>query len=257
MTIINNKIIKNLYSKFTAALVLLAILINQSEAQVPNSFNDQLDQYLANDKNVEKILSRLREVGMKLQQKEMEERKKMQDENIKSLTKNFNPGHSPVWGNANAKVTIIEFSDFECPYCKKGADTLEEVKKKYNQNDIRVVFKNYPLPFHKNAEPAARAALAANVQGKFWEMYKELFNNQKSLSEEFFIDTAKKIGLDVAKFRADYSSEKIISQVKKDEEEGKKFGVSGTPAFFVNGQLLEGAQPIEEFVKVIDKELKK
>lgn len=167
-------------------------------------------------------------------------------------------GNAPTFGPKTAKVTIIEFSDFQCPFCAKGADVLNELKKKYG-NKIQVAFKNYPLPFHNHAEIAAVAGLCANEQSTnhFWKMHDEMFKNQDSLSASGLKKLAKNAGLKMEAFEKCLSENKYIDQVKADMEEGKKINVKSTPTFFVNGQLIAGAQPLEVFSQLIDEELAK
>jgi protein-disulfide isomerase len=165
-------------------------------------------------------------------------------------------GDSPVKGPEDAPVTIYEFSEFECPYCKKAKDTFESVLKDY-EGKVKVVHKNYPLPFHKAAKPAAHAALAAKQQGKFWEMYDLLFKNQKQLdqSTDTYVGYAKELGLNVEKFKKDMKAAAESNTIKEDMAMGKEVGVRGTPAFFINGQRLVGAQPASKFKSAIDKAL--
>ena len=167
-------------------------------------------------------------------------------------------GDAPIKGKPDAKVTVVEFSDFQCPFCAKGADILNELKKKYG-NKIKIAFKNFPLPFHKEAKIAAEAAMCANEQGsdKFWKMHDSLFKNQSDLKKEGLLKQAKALKLDMTKFTACLDGGKYGQRVMADMEEGKKVGVKSTPAFFVNGQLINGAQPIEVFSELIDKELAK
>ena len=165
-------------------------------------------------------------------------------------------GSSPVKGPKDAPITIIEFSDFECPYCSRANNTVEEVLKKY-PNKVKVVFKNLPLPFHKEAKPAAAAALAAGEQGKFWEMHDALFANQRGLNSAFYKTTAEKLGLDVDKFITDMKSEKVQKQIEEDTKLASQNGITGTPGFFINGVLLKGAQPLPAFQRVIDRWLEK
>lgn len=167
-------------------------------------------------------------------------------------------GNSPSMGGKNAKVTIVEFSDFQCPFCAKGAEILKELKKKYGDK-ITVAFKNFPLPFHNHAEMAAVAGLCANEQGveKFWKMHDEMFTQQDSLDMEGLKKMAKKLGLKIDNFEKCLSENKYLNQVKNDMEEGKKVKVKSTPTFFVNGQLINGAQPLEVFSELIDEALSK
>jgi len=120
---------------------------------------------------------------------------------------------------------------------------------------VRIVFKHLPLAMHKNAKAAAAATEAAHVQGKFWEMHDLIFANQKQLSAEKFYEHAATLGLDVAKFKKDYVSDAIKRKVETDSKEAASLGVSGTPAFFINGRFLNGAKPFEAFKELIDEEL--
>ncbi len=165
-------------------------------------------------------------------------------------------GNAPTFGNKNAKVTIVEYSDFQCPFCSKGADVLNKIKKKYGDK-VQVAFKNFPLPFHNHAEQAAVAGLCANEQGSklFWKMHDEMFENQESLDTEGLKKMAKKVGLKTAEFEKCLSENKTLAQVRADMEEGRNLKVKSTPTFFINGQLINGAQPIEVFSEIIDEEL--
>ncbi len=167
-------------------------------------------------------------------------------------------GTSPVLGSATAPITIVEFSDFQCPFCSRGADTVEQLVKKY-PNDVRVVFKHNPLPFHSSAPDASKAAMAAGEQGKFWEMHDILFKNQKEFKDanmkEMTSGFAKQIGLDVAKFQKDFADPKFDQIIKDDLALGSKLGVRGTPHFFINGERLSGAQPIDKFEAIVKAQL--
>src|SRR5437763_1839155 len=121
--------------------------------------------------------------------------------------------------------------------------------------DVRVAFKNNPLPFHQNAMPAAQAAVAAAKQNKFWEMHDKVFANQQDLSREAFEKYAKELGLDVAKFKADMDSQDTKTRIASEMAEAAKYGARGTPAFFVNGRAFSGAQPYDNFKKMVDEEV--
>lgn len=162
----------------------------------------------------------------------------------------------PGRGPESAKVTIVEFSDFECPYCSKAEDSVTQVMEKY-AGKVRLVFRHFPLTFHANAPKAAEASMCANEQGKFWEMHKQLFANQKALTVSDLKAHAQAVGLDKAKFDECLDNGKMKSLVEADTKAGGEVGVTGTPAFFINGKMLSGAQPASEFEKIIDAELKK
>lgn len=165
-------------------------------------------------------------------------------------------GKAPVLGPETAKVTIVEFSDFQCPYCSKASETVHEIKKKYG-NKVRVAFKQYPLPFHKDAKKAAIAALCANEQStdKFWKLHDVMFGDQTKLSVDELKKSAEKIGLKTEEFNNCLDSDKFAAQIEADIKQGQDLGVKSTPTFFVNGMLVSGAQPVEVFSDIIDDEL--
>jgi protein-disulfide isomerase len=162
---------------------------------------------------------------------------------------------SPVIGPADAKVTIVEFADFQCPYCLRANPTVDKILADYPK-EVRRVFKHFPLSFHQQAMNAHRATLAAKEQGKFWEMHDLVFKSPQSLDEATMKAHAKTLGLDLAKFEKDYASDKVKEVIDRDIKQGQTVGVRGTPAFFINGRLLSGAQPYEAFKARIDEELK-
>ncbi len=169
--------------------------------------------------------------------------------------KKVDVGSAPVRGPKNAPITVVLFSDFQCPFCGRVEPSITELEKAY-PSKVRVAWKNFPLSFHNNAKPAAEAALAANAQGKFWEMHDILFKNQQALTAADLEKYAKEIGLNVDKFKADVESHKFAAQIEADIKQGSALGVSGTPAAFVNGQLVSGAQPVDAFKKIVEAELK-
>ncbi len=162
----------------------------------------------------------------------------------------------PVKGPAQAPVTLVEFSDFQCPFCARAEPTLKQLEQLYG-NELRVVWKHQPLPMHPNAMPAAEAAEAAREQGKFWPMHEKLFENQTALSPEAYERFARELGLDLPRFRAALSSEKYRARIQEDMAQGARVGANGTPTFVIDGELLVGAQPLEAFQAVIDRHLQK
>ena len=160
----------------------------------------------------------------------------------------------PEKGGKNAPVTIIEFSDYECPFCKRAEDVVDQVVSTYGDK-VKVVFRDFPLPFHANARPAAEAANCAAAQGKFWEYHGKLFANQSALTPDKLNAYAGEIGLDQTKFAECVAQKPHAAAIDKDIADGQKVGVSGTPAFFINGRMLSGAQPFEKFKELIDEEL--
>ena len=159
-------------------------------------------------------------------------------------------------GPADALITIIEFSEFQCPFCTRVNPTIKKIMDTY-KDKVRVVFKHNPLPFHKDAPLAAQAANAAGKQGKFWEMHDVLFKNQKKAQAENINAYAKEVGLDMTKFAADLNSAENKKAVAADQALARQFGARGTPNFFINGRNLVGAQPFPAFKTIIDEELKK
>ncbi len=160
----------------------------------------------------------------------------------------------PTKGDAKAPVTIVEFSDFQCPFCAswfKGA--YSQINENYiKTGKAKLVFRHFPLSFHPEAQPAANASECANEQGRFWEMHDKIFNNQEQMNAANYKAWAKDLGLDTTKFNSCYDSKKYNSKVTADFSEGSGVGVSGTPTFFVNGQKIVGAQPFEAFKPAID-----
>ncbi len=168
------------------------------------------------------------------------------------------PGTGPTWGPATAKVTIIEFSDFQCPYCEAFfTNTYPQIKKQYGDK-IRFVFRNFPITsIHPYALGAALAAECANEQGKFWEYHDLLFSNQSSLGKDALVQYATKAGVaNAQQFSQCLDSQKYLDKIKGDLNAGVGYSVTGTPTFFINGNILIGAQPFEMFQAAIDNELR-
>lgn len=155
-------------------------------------------------------------------------------------------------------ITVVEYSEFECPYCERVLPSVERLMTEY-KGKVRWIVRDFPLSFHERARPAAVAAKCAAEQGKYWQMYKTLFANQQSLGDQDFERYADQIGIDKKKFKECVSKppEKLAKTIDMNIETGAKLGVSGTPAFFINGRRMAGALPYEEFKKVFDEELAK
>ena len=165
-------------------------------------------------------------------------------------------GDSPVRGSESAEITIVEWADFQCPFCVRVNPTLEKVAQEYGDK-VRFSFKHLPLSMHSKARAAHQAAEAAHRQGKFWEMHDRIFASPKDLSEETYLRYANEIGLDIDQYKSDFSSSSVRKKVDADLAEARELGVSGTPSFFINGRFLSGAQPYGAFARVIDEELAK
>ncbi len=166
------------------------------------------------------------------------------------------PGDSPSKGPKNAAITMVVFSDFQCPYCSRIEPTISQIEKDY-PGKVRVVWKNYPLPFHNNAKPAALAALAAGQQGKFWEMHDKLFENQQSLDQASLERHAQSLGLNMAKFKTAMAAPSASAMIDADMKQAAAVEVNGTPATFVNGRKIGGAYPYDTFKKVVEQEMAK
>ena len=153
---------------------------------------------------------------------------------------------------------VVEFSDFQCPFCAKAAQTVKQLKEKYGDK-IKVVFKQFPLSFHSQAKKAAVASLCAYEQGSnsFWKLHDEFFSNQANLAPAKIKEAAKKLGFDSKKFDDCLDNNKFIAQVEKDILQGRELGVKGTPTFFVNGMIFLDGHDIDKFSEFIDQELVK
>jgi protein-disulfide isomerase len=160
----------------------------------------------------------------------------------------------PSRGPDNAPIVLVEFSDFECPFCLRAHQTLGEVFKVYGDR-IRFVYRHYPLQNHPNARPAAEASACAAEQDKFWPYHDRLFANPTQLGAEDLKRHATAVGLDLSRFSTCVDSHKYRKLVEDDVAAGSALGVTGTPAFFINGRSLDGAQPFEVFKRLIDEEL--
>ena len=166
-----------------------------------------------------------------------------------------------IFGKKDAPITIVEYSDFQCPYCGRGYTTVREVQKEYGDK-VRVVFKHLPLDFHPMAMPAAKyfEAIALQDHGKAEKFHDEVFTNQTKLNQEgdkYLKATAKKVGANLTKLETDLKSDAVMARIKADMDEAKKFEFSGTPGFLINGVSLRGAYPAPEFKKIIDRQLAK
>jgi protein-disulfide isomerase len=161
---------------------------------------------------------------------------------------------SPVLGSPEAVVEIVEFSDFQCPFCSRVTPTLKQVQKDYGDR-VRIVFKHLPLGMHPKAPDAHAAAEAAHRQGKFWEMHDAIFANQQQMAPEKYVEYATQLGLDLERFKKDVADPAVRQRVEGDAEEAARLNVRGTPGFFINGRYLSGAQPLSAFKQRIDEEL--
>lgn len=165
-------------------------------------------------------------------------------------------GDHPSLGPADAPITIVEFSDFQCPACGRAFSTMKRLTQQY-QDKIRLVFRDFPLPMHPQAPKAAEAAACAKEQGKFWEMHDRMFTNQQRLAVADLKAVAAELGMDAAKFASCLDSGTYAMDWQNDLTEGRKYGVSATPTFFINGRMLSGAAAYQTFVNIVEEELQR
>ncbi|MCI5140334.1 MAG: disulfide bond formation protein DsbA [Candidatus Electrothrix sp. ATG1] len=170
-----------------------------------------------------------------------------------SFAQDIDTTGSPFLGKEGAPVSLVVFSDFQCPFCSKVQPLLDEISKK-NPDKLKIVFKHLPLKMHKQARPAALAAIAAHEQGKFWQMHDALFAVSKKLNKENIEKAAQDIGLDMEKFKKDLASPAVQEKLKKDMIDAGKAGVGGTPTLFINGRQVKG-RGADVLQKMIDQEL--
>lgn len=184
--------------------------------------------------------------------------KKMEDANkplSAEIAAGLAKGKAPSFGPEDAKVTVVEFSDFQCPYCSRAATAVDQIKEKYGSK-VRFVFRQFPLPMHENARGAAEAALAANAQGKFWQFHDKMFQNQGKLNREGLEGIAKDAGLNVGDFKKALDEKTFASQVDSDMKLGEGVAVQGTPTMFINGARVENPTSFEAISAQIDAALK-
>ncbi|MCY4643366.1 MAG: thioredoxin domain-containing protein [Bacteriovoracales bacterium] len=189
--------------------------------------------------------------------------RKRREEEKKELEKFFNEPLKPVIrkdenirGNAKAPITLVEYSDFECPFCSRAFVVVEELRKKYGDK-LRFIYKHLPLSFHSNARMAAMYYEGIRMQSgkKAWKFHDELLKNLNKVKngEKYFKSLARKLKVNMKKLVKDVRSEKVKNRIKEDEAEAKKFGILGTPGFIINGIPVKGAQPAAHFHGLIDK----
>ncbi len=238
-----------------AVLAAQSLLFAGTVPAQDKNFEEQMKKYLQTPEGQEAVGKAVEAYVRGLQNKAQKEEAQRQQNEMEEQFKNpvdVPVGASPVLGPKDAKVTVVEFSDFQCPFCRRGAATMDKLREIYPK-DVKIVFKNLPLPMHPHAESAAKAALAAGEQGKFWEMADALFQNQGKLGEELYEQKAKELGLNVEKFKKDMESPKVAEQIASDKKLAQELGLQGTPAFYVNGVAVRGAYPVDHFKKIIDR----
>lgn len=213
------------------------------------------------EKFIEVVNKAARDAQSKGSEKAAQEEASKREEEFKNPLKPEIDEKRAIHGPKDAKVTIVEYSDFECPYCSRGYQTIKEVMKAY-PNDVRVIFKHLPLDFHPKAMPAAKyfEAVARQSADKAYKLHDLIFEGQadlRSKGEDFLKASAKKVGADMAKLAKDLADPTLMDRINADIAEAQKFGISGTPGFLINGVSLKGAYPFSEFKPIIDKHLGK
>jgi len=211
----------------------------------------KLNDTLSVDKSVDSIKAGPREEILLL----VSSKSKTLQIAVLDFVQEINTAGSPFKGTAGAPVTIVLFTEFQCPYCSKMVSVINQVLEK-NKANVKVVFKNFPIPNHPFARKAAAAALAAARQGKFWELHDRLFQNYDRLNDQVVQEQARQLRLDMKKFQTDMNDPQIAQQINQDYQDGAKAGVRGTPTVFVNGSLLRN-NSLEGFQAAIDKELQR
>lgn len=161
-----------------------------------------------------------------------------------------------IQGPENARIELIEYGDYQCPYCREAYFRIKEVQKQFG-NDLRFAFRNFPITsMHQFSLHAALAAEAAGAQDKFWEMHDKLYENQEYLEDTFLLEYAGELGLDTDRFKKDFSDQRYYQKIKDDYESGIKMGINGTPGFFLNGRLYAGDWTGEEFIRDLEAYIK-
>lgn len=213
------------------------------------------------EKFIEVVNKAARDAQSKGSEKAAQEEGSKREEEFKNPLKPVIEEGRAIHGPKDAKVTIVEYSDFECPYCSRGYATIKEVMKAY-PNDVRVVFKHLPLDFHPKALPAAKyfEAIARQSAEKAYKYHDFIFDNQaelRSKGEAFMKESAKKAGADMKRLEKDLADPTLTDRITADTAEAQKYGISGTPGFLINGVSLKGAYPFSEFKPIIDRHLGK
>ncbi len=211
------------------------------------------------EKFIEVVNKAAREAQSRGAEKAAQEENSKRDEEFKNPLKPEIEENRAIWGPKDAKITIVEYSDFQCPYCSRGYQTINEVKKAY-PGQVRFVFKHLPLDFHPMAMPASKyfEAIARQDAEKAYKFHDLIFENQAALNskkEDFLKESAKKAGADMKKLEKDLADASLMDRINKDIAEAQKFGISGTPGFIINGVSLKGAYPFSEFKQIIDRHL--
>lgn len=250
--------------KISLAVAGLALASCASESQIRSLLEKNPEIiFSAIEKNPDKFMEVVQKASMAAQRKQQENMEKEEQARVENEMKNplqpAWPADRAVEGPADAPIKIVEYSDFQCPFCAKGFNVLKEVLKAY-PGKVQFMFKNLPLPMHPMAMPAAKRfeAIALQSPAKAYKFHDEIFQNQGKLSsdgEKFLDAAAAKVGANIAQMKKDMNGEKVKARIDADMAEAEKFGISGTPGFIVNGVSIRGAYPAETFKGIINKQL--
>ncbi len=245
-----------------AASVTLSALARAgepSEAQIKKALEKNPDLVLDVLRSHKKeFFDLVQEAAQEEQTRRQKEAQEAEEKAFETSFKNpFKPSldaKTHLRGNKDAKYTLVEYSDFQCPYCSRGYQVVEALRKKYG-SDLRFTFKNMPLPFHPMAMPAAQYFEAAALQSadKAWTLHDKMFENQANLSEDFIKKTAKELGLDLSRLEKDVKGDAVKAKIEADINEAKGFDFTGTPGFLLNGIPVRGAYPVEKFDSIIER----
>jgi protein-disulfide isomerase len=233
-----------------------------TDDQVEAVFETTKDRYIgkAEDEALSQVKNNLRQARISMRRAEF--LKQLRDRSTIAIhldppRQKIKADDTRAKGPSNAPVTIVEFAEFQCPYCAQSAGTLKQLEEKYGDK-IRVVFRDFPLVgFHQFAAKAAEAASCANEQGKFWELFDKLFANQSNLKVPALKQYAAELKLDATRFDQCLDSGKYSKVWQQDTDEGSQYGVTGTPTFFINGRMIVGNLPLDKFSEMIDEELRR
>jgi protein-disulfide isomerase len=251
--------VKSLWALF----FLAACTPNKDQLQKVIEENPEI-VFGAIEKNPDRFMGILEKASSQAQQRAQENAQKEEQARMDEEAKNpLKPALDPdraYFGPETAAVTIVEYTDFECPYCKKGNEVLNQVKKAYGDK-VRVLYKSLPLDFHPLAMPAAQRfeAIALQSAKKAYVFHDLVFDSQNKLAsegEKFLDAMVKKSGADLTQVKKDMNSEKVKARIAADMEEAARFGIRGTPGFVINGTSVRGAYPFETFKEIIDKNIK-
>lgn len=251
-------------SKLSLVLLSFTLASCASESQIRSTIEKNPDiLFNAIQKNPEKFMDTVQQAAQIAQRKSQEDAEKEERERVENEMKNpLTPelaADRAYKGPANAPITMVEYSDFQCPFCERGFKVVQQIMKAY-PGKVRFLFKNLPLPMHPLAMPASQRfeAIALQSAEKAYKFHDEIFMNQRKLNQggEKFLDAmAAKVGADVGRMKRDMDSEKVKARIEADMAEAEKYGISGTPGFIVAGVSVRGAYPFETFKEIIDKKL--